>query len=214
MHILLCAATPFEVGPVKDWIEKEKKGNIELLLTGVGLAASVYSLTKAVCAHKPDLILQAGIGGCFDETRELGSVVAIRNEIIGDLGVEEGGRFRSLFDLNLLSPDAKPWTSGKLRNDGPLIETAGLPVVDGITVNEIGTKAERIAYWKCEGVTVESMEGAALHYVALQEGLSFLQIRSLSNFAGERDKSKWLMGASIARLNSELQRIILTILNQ
>lgn len=214
MHILLCAATPFELRPVTDWIEKEKIEGIELLITGVGLTASVYSLTKAVCTQKPGLVLQAGIGGCFDESRELGSVVAIRNETIGDLGVEEAGRFRSLFDLNLLSPDAKPWTGGQLRNDGDLVQTAGLPVVDAITVNEIGTNKERIAYWKREGATVESMEGAALHYVALQEGIPFLQIRSLSNFAGERDKSKWLMAASIARLNTELQRIILTILNQ
>jgi futalosine hydrolase len=214
MHILLCTATPFEMGPVTEWIEKEKKEGIELLITGVGLTASAYSITKAICTRKPDLILQAGIGGCFDESMELGSVVAIRNETIGDLGVEEGGRFRSLFDLNLLTADTKPWTNGKLRNDGSLIEKAGLPVVDGMTVNEIGTNAKRIAYWKQEGVTVESMEGAALHYVALQEGVPFLQIRSLSNFAGERDKSKWLMAASIARLNSELQRIILTILNQ
>jgi futalosine hydrolase len=61
------------------------------------------------------------------------------------------------------------------------------------------------------GADIESMEGAALHYVALLENIPFLQIRSLSNFAGERDKSKWEMNKAISCLNLELQRIILKL---
>ena len=40
---------------------------------------------------------------------------------------------------------------------------------------------------------IESMEGAALHYVCLMEKIPFLQIRSISNYIGERDKKKWNM---------------------
>jgi futalosine hydrolase len=31
------------------------------------------------------------------------------------------------------------------------------------------------------------MEGAALHFVCLQEDISFIQLRAISNFVGERD---------------------------
>ena len=63
----------------------------------------------------------------------------------------------------------------------------------------------RIAYYKNQlNASVESMEGAALHYVALQEKIPFLQMRSLSNFVGERDKTKWVMDVAIANLNIEL----------
>jgi futalosine hydrolase len=55
------------------------------------------------------------------------------------------------------------------------------------------------------------MEGAALHYVALMEKIPFLQLRSLSNFVGERDKNKWLMKEAIINLNLELQSLILKL---
>ena len=81
-----------------------------------------------------------------------------------------------------------------------------------MTINEITTSKEKIAYYKNElNAQVETMEGAALHYVCLQENVSFLQIRSLSNFVGERDKNKWRLKEAIASLNSELQRIILKL---
>ncbi len=48
------------------------------------------------------------------------------------------------------------------------------------------------------------MEGAALHYVCLQEQIPFVQIRSVSNYVGERDKTKWKMKEAIENLNTEL----------
>jgi futalosine hydrolase len=55
---------------------------------------------------------------------------------------------------------------------------------------------------------VESMEGAAFHYVCLHQKINFLQLRSISNYVGERDKSKWELKKSIENLNSELIKII------
>ena len=53
------------------------------------------------------------------------------------------------------------------------------------------------------------MEGAALHYVCLSEKIPFLQLRSVSNYVGERDKSKWALREAIMNLNIELQRLII-----
>ena len=52
---------------------------------------------------------------------------------------------------------------------------------------------------------VESMEGAAMHYVCLQEGISFVQIRAISNYVEPIDKSKWQMGKAIKNLNDVLK---------
>jgi futalosine hydrolase len=52
------------------------------------------------------------------------------------------------------------------------------------------------------------MEGAALHYIAILEKIPFLQIRSLSNFIGERDKQQWKLKESITSLNQALQVIL------
>ena len=82
-------------------------------------------------------------------------------------------------------------------------------VVNGVTVNEISTQTTRIHYYRDQLQSqVETMEGAALHYVALQENIPFLQVRSLSNYVGERDKSKWQLDSAITQLNLELERIL------
>lgn len=212
MPLLLCAATPFEIKPTVEWLRRERIDDVDVLLTGVGLTAATYALTESVLTKRPHFILQAGIAGGFDTARALGSVLSVRSEIIGDLGVKEDGRFRSLFDLNLLGSEDAPWRGGRLSADDTVMARAGLPAVDGVSVNEISTDAARIADWQGRGIGVESMEGAALHYVALRQNIPFLQIRSLSNFAGERDKSKWTIGAAIARLNEELQPLLLKFL--
>ena len=52
------------------------------------------------------------------------------------------------------------------------------------------------------------MEGAALHYVCLQENIAFLQLRSVSNDVGVRDKTKWDIRSAIDRLNEQLIRLL------
>jgi len=90
-----------------------------------------------------------------------------------------------------------------------LIDKTQLPPVRAITVNEITTRAERIKQLM-EKYTpaAESMEGAAFHYVCLQEGIPFIQLRAISNFIGERDKSQWKMEEAIGNLNQQLIRFL------
>lgn len=214
MQLLLCASTEFEIRPTIEFVRKEKVQNVDILITGVGMMATTYSLTKAILNKRPDFVLQAGIAGCLDNNLALTKVVLVENENIGDLGVQDNGTFKSLFDLNLLDKSSFPWNNGKLSNNVRSLKSTGLKIVDGVTVNEISTHQDRIAFYKNHlNASVESMEGAAFHYVGLQENLRFLQIRSLSNFVGERDKTKWVIDVAVANLNVELMRIIIKLSN-
>ncbi|HEY1020950.1 MAG TPA: futalosine hydrolase [Flavisolibacter sp.] len=208
MQVLLCAATEMEIAPTIQALSLKEGHSVEFLITGVGLTACTYALTKEVVTKRPDAIIQAGVAGSMQLDQPLAQVVAVKSETIGDLGVKEGG-FLSLFDLKLLSPNTQPWQEGKLTNPSEILQTAGLPLVDGVTVNEISTSDERIDYYRDQlNAQVESMEGAALHYIGLMEKIPFLQVRSLSNFIGERDKNKWMMKESITKLNQTIQRIL------
>ena len=215
MQLLLCASTEFEIKPTLEFIQEENIKNIDISITGVGMMSTAYSFTKTVSQKKPDFILQAGVAGCLDEKLPLTKIVLVENENIGDLGVEENGSFKTLFDLKLLDKNSLPWSNGKLSNNIEALKPSGLTIVDGVTVNEISTNKNRIDYYRTQlNASVESMEGAALHFVALQEKIPFLQMRSLSNFVGERDKSKWVMDIAIANLNIELKRILTKILSK
>jgi futalosine hydrolase len=84
-----------------------------------------------------------------------------------------------------------------------------LEPVKGITVNEITTHPDRIRWHQQNtAAVVESMEGGALHYVCLQENIAFLQLRSVSNAIGVRDKTKWNIPLAIDRLNQQLIQVI------
>ncbi|MDQ6610495.1 MAG: futalosine hydrolase [Bacteroidota bacterium] len=208
MPILLCAATEMEIAPTIKFLLAQNLP-IEVLITGVGLPASMYALTKCVCTFRPEYMLQAGIAGCCNPHLTLGEVVVVESDTIGDVGVEEKEGFRSLFDMGFADKNKSPWYAGKLTNNSKEYRHAGLPVVDAVTVNEISTNPKRIDYYhKNLGASIETMEGAALHYVGLMENIPFMQVRSLSNFAGERDKTKWEMESAITNLNRELQGLI------
>ena len=214
MRLLVCAATQFEVEATITFLNKhpEYKTKVDVLITGVGLTAATYQLTRRILSEKPRFIIQAGICGSLDNYLSPGDVVVVENESIGDLGVVENGSFSSLFNLGLVQLNQEPWTNGRLSNNISVLKKTGLTIVDGVTINEITTSAERISFYREQlKANIETMEGAALHYVCLCEKIPFLQLRGVSNYVGERNKNKWALREAIANLNIELQRILIKV---
>src|SRR5215218_7739678 len=170
MRLLLCAATQFELEATITFLNKhpEYKTKVDVLITGVGLTAATYQLTRTILSEKPRFIIQAGVCGSLDNYLSHGDVVVVENESIGDLGVAENGSFSSLFNLGFVQLNHEPWTNGRLCNNISFLQKTGLTIVDGVTINEITTSAERINFYKQElKANIETMEGAALHYVCL-----------------------------------------------
>ena len=212
MRFLLCAATEFEIEATLSFLNNhpEYKTKMDTLITGVGLTAATYQLTKKILTERPRFVLQAGICGSLDNYLRPGKIVVVEKESIGDLGVMERGGFTSLFNLGFLQLNAYPWANGKLCNNISVLQKTGLTIADGVTINEITTNTQRIQFYRDElKANIETMEGAALHYVCLSERIPFLQLRCVSNYVGERDKSKWALREAIMNLNIELQRLII-----
>jgi futalosine hydrolase len=214
MNILLAAATPLEIDPFLE--QYRQRGSfflsghtVDILITGIGLTATTYSLTKQIHIKQPDLVIQAGIAGCFDPAIPLGAVVAVRRELIGDLGVAEQQQWKTLSDLKLVSKNQFPFSNGWLVNKNELLKKVKGKKVDAISVNEITSAAQKKKlYQEMFAPATESMEGAALHYVCLQEDLPFLQLRAVSNYVGVRDKKNWKIKESIIHLNKELIHLL------
>ena len=212
MHIVLAAATRLEIQATIDFLGVNAfqigPHETDVLVTGVGSIAATYSLARQVAARRPSLVIQAGIAGCFASGAgpAPGEVVVVREEALGDLGVWEGQGFRTLFDLKLTGKNDPPFSDGFLRNPyEKLLAFSGLGQVRGITVNEITTDPTRIAWYQQNtAAVVESMEGGGLHYVCLREKIPFVQLRSVSNDIGVRDKTKWDIRSAILNLNEQL----------
>jgi futalosine hydrolase len=209
-HILIAAATSLEIAPFLEHYRNREFQEADVLVTGIGLMACTYHLSRYIHLKKPDLIIQAGVAGCFDKRISLGEVVAIKQDTIADESVIELNKLKTLFDLKLVPHNQFPYKKGWLVNPGTsLLKKSKLKMVKGISVNQITTSRQMIAFYKKEFDPVtESMEGAALHYVCLMEKIPFIQIRSVSNYIGERNKKNWDMKQSIHNLNNELISLI------
>ncbi|MEP6749507.1 MAG: futalosine hydrolase [Bacteroidota bacterium] len=213
MNYLLIAATTKEIEPFLSYIKQAsgKKINLpDVLVTGIGLTATTYHLTKQLRLKKYDLVIQAGVAGCFNKKLSLGSVVVVAKDAIADQSVIELKQLKTLFDLKLVPADQFPYTKTWLVNPySDWLKKTKLKRVKGISVNEITTSKQKIAFYEESfNAVTESMEGAALHYTCLMENVPFLQMRSMSNYIGERNKKKWNMKESIINLNTELIQLV------
>ena len=209
-NILVVAATAKEINPFIEFTRTGDINNADILISGIGLTASTYHLAKQLALKKYDLVIQAGVAGCFDLRIPLGAVVAVKQDTIADQSVVELQKLKTLFDLNLVPQDQYPYKKGWLLNTNKeVLKKTKLKIVKGISVNQISTSKQMIKFYRdvFDPVT-ESMEGAALHYVCLIENIPFVQIRSISNYIGERNKKKWDMMDSIANLTDTLIKTI------
>lgn len=215
MKVVITSAVEKEVLLIKQKITpsyflNDSKILVQFHESGIGILSSCFSLTNLIIEHKPDLIIQAGIAGTFDKKIPLGQVVIVREEILADMGVEEDETFKDLFDMGLLKSSLFPFTKGRLIN--PEIEKLNflrLDAVTGITINEITTRLKRIEQYKLKYLPlIESMEGASLHYCCLQTSIPFIQIRAISNYVGERNKSNWKFEEAFKNLSDTVVNYI------
>ena len=207
MELLVVAATKLEIEPFLS-----NNPITDILITGVGIPATLFSLGQRLAQMKYDLVIQAGIAGTFSNFIK-GDIVVIDEDTFADIGVDEKGNFKTIFEMGLANENEFPYKSGWLKNSTGILKKTELRVAKAITVNKItDDKSQLEKLTNKFGADVETMEGAAFHYVCLQHKINFLQLRSISNAVGERDKSKWKMTEAIESLNYELQKIIKKII--
>ena len=211
MRVIITAATNGEWMPSFQKINPayagtNKRFSVGFHESGIGLLASSVSLMKMFVQETPSLIVQVGIAGCFDKKIPLGKVFAVKDDFAGDIGVMENKVWKDLFDLKLDKPNDAPYEKKSLPN--PWLSQYNLlklPTKKGVTVNTISTDKNKIDLYSGRyKATLESMEGAALHYMGRDLNIPFIQIRAVSNYVGERNKAKWNMQEAIYNLNEPL----------
>ena len=216
MRILVVAAAEFEIRPSLQkltFIEKDndhlahyRAGNnfIDILIPGIGMMVTAFHLGKQLMKEKYDLAINAGICGSYVHQVSIGNVVEVVEECILDLGAEEKDRFLNVFELGLSDPDFPPFINGIMINKPASASDIifKLPKVKGATVNRI---PGRIQNFENHGIAyspdIETMEGAAFFYACLTECIPFTQIRAVSNYVEERDKSQWKISLAVKNLN-------------
>ena len=210
MNILVIAATERELTGIKEISFNRQSMMVHTAVSGVGLLPSAYAIMQLISSLKPDMIIQVGIAGSFNPTLVLGTAVTVRQEILADMGVYETDGYHDIFELGLAEKNMAPFEQGTIVNHhDSLVECASLPAVSAVSVNEISTNPDKIALFAEKyKADIESMEGAALHYVCRMQQIPFIQIRGISNMVGERDKTKWKIPESLLAANNACINLI------
>ncbi len=220
MKLLLVAATEAEISglrasngdlPVGEVLHGALTVDADLLLTGVGMIATAYYLGRVLVGYQPSLVLNVGIAGTFRREWPLGKVVEICEEQFADLGVDDKGVFRDLFEVQLLKADEDPYDGKSILpvKGARLLNDPNLERARGITVNTVhGSEAAIAAVLARFQPDVESMEGAAIFFACRMAGVPVLQWRALSNYVEPRNRAAWKIPEALEALWSTLVAVL------
>jgi len=225
MHMLVVAATSMEVAP---FIEKLGQPSalargrrvttytahgheIDVLITGVGMVAAASWCSRQLVKTRYDFALNLGVCGSFNPALPPEHAVHVAADRMAELGAEAGESFLTIQALELLGANEFPYSAGELVNAAPPQNPAltRLPVVRGITVNTAHGNAHSIArVVERFRPDVESMEGAGFMYACLVHGISFAQVRAVSNIVETRNRVAWKLAEAVDSLGRAALAIV------
>ncbi len=213
MRILLVAATRAELGPlISDFgcsiSELETRNccqlpttNCQLLITGVGMVATAFSVGKHLANNNYDLVVNLGIAGSFDGSIGIGEVIEITQDTLAELGAEDDRAFLTIGELGFGEDTFYPST--KLADLYNLFNNFNLKKARAVTVNTVhGNESSIKKITERLNPQLESMEGAAFFYACNQMNVPCIQIRAVSNYVEKRNRENWNIGLAIKNLNT------------
>lgn len=185
-------------------------GAADVIAGGVGpaaaAAATATALARADAAGDPyRLVVSAGIGGGFAPAAPLGSVVVAAAMVAADLGVRTAEGFTPVEELGFGTSEHQPPAAL-----GEAVAAAlGAAYGPVLTVSTVTGTAERAAELneRHPGAVAEAMEGFGVAQAAAAAGVPVLEIRTVSNPVGPRDRAAWRIGPALAALTTAFERL-------
>jgi futalosine hydrolase len=163
---------------------------VTVVAGGVGPAAAAAA-AMAAALDGAALLVSMGVGGLFGPTYSAGIVVADRM-IAADLGATTASGFTSIEALGFgrasYDGDGAAIAHAVERLSGVLPVRVG-PIVTVSTAT--GTEDRAAELMAAHSALVEAMEGYAVAHVGAITGVPAVEIRSVSNRVGARDRQSW-----------------------
>lgn len=187
---------------------------LDVLAAGVGPAAAAAgtatALTAAALAGQPyGLVVSAGIGGGFSpgpgSGAPLGSVVVADAIVAADLGAESPDGFVPVTELGFGTVVHRP-DPALVRAVAAAAGAAAGTVVTVSTVTGSAARAAELAE-RHPGVRAEAMEGFGVAEAAAAHGVPVLEVRTISNAVGPRDRAAWRIGDALTALTGAFRTL-------
>ncbi len=158
---------------------REKEGifrglNVPVEVVGMGKVDAAFRTALIFAKNKYDLAVLCGVGGGYYESGiNIGDIVIAEEEVL----IDEGVRYKeNLAPLSDYFPRYK-------------LETFNLPYKKGVfnTVSSVsGDRETAHLYYNLSKAICENMEGGSVAHVCSFFKIPLLEIRVISNYAGDR----------------------------
>jgi nucleoside phosphorylase len=173
------------LAPTGTFMFSNKELETDLLITGIGIPATIFSMFANVNCGIYDLIINAGIAGSFNTDFNTGDVLNITSDSFADIVINGENDAKPVFETIYNENFRNLINNGRIYNTSDFpAQFRNLPNATAITVNI----PERIS--NCNFDT-ESMEGAAFMLVCKHFKKNFIQIRGISNIIGKTERKAW-----------------------
>lgn len=203
MRILLTAPTSFEIQP-----NELPGGTWTFVESGVGVPATLFRLQEAWQSGSFEVLLQVGLAGSFRQPIAPGSVGWVERDQFAGLGLSQTNAFTPLTDSYLNRGCYPEHTGGWIPATLPDGLKLHLPAWTSITVNQATDDLQQNEQHQQTGADIESMEGAAAHYLGFRWKIPVIQLRAVSNFVGNRDVTSWKISEAVDALHRELSLLL------
>ena len=174
----------------------------DVCICGVGILEFSVNLSYQLSQKKYDRVVLVGICGAYPgKDLDIGEVVRVDTEIVGDMGVQD--RDGHFVPWGEVSGENRVY-KGESARTLPL-QLACIRSVTGVTVN-CCTGTAYLAQRRSSlfNADVETMEGAACFSICHAFCIPCYEIRAVSNFATTRDKSAWRIADALSALRAAL----------
>lgn len=184
--------------------DADRATRIHVAAVGVGPAAAAAGAARLLAVaelagHPYQAVISAGIAGGFPGRAGVGATVIATRTVAADLGAESPDGFLSLDRLGFGTTvhESDPTLLKSLTDALPSALTGDILTL--ATVTGTAETAARLAAAH-PAAMAEAMEGFGVAVAAAAAGLPFIELRTISNPIGPRDRTGWRLPAALAAL--------------
>ncbi len=205
MRVLVVTSVPAEAKAIGDGAAAAV-----VIISGIGRANAAAATTEAIVRDGPfDAVVNAGIAGMLPGSGlDLGEVVVASQCVYAEEGLITPSGFAGVealgFALGDFPGNAVPVDEGllaRLSQRWP----AG-PIATVATCS--GTDDAAAAITQRTTAIAEAMEGAAVVHAARRLSVPAIELRSISNTTGDRDRQRWDLPRALAALGDAVPRAL------
>ncbi|MGA7827609.1 MAG: futalosine hydrolase [Geobacteraceae bacterium] len=234
--IAVTAATPLEISnlievfqakrqtaplPWDIFVAEVASTNIIFSISGIGTSNAAAATALMAHLYMPDLLITTGCAGAYPGCGlAIGDIVLATSEVFADEGVliPEGWRSLEQIGIPLLDRNGR-----RFFNEIPL--TAQVTSAAEEVAEQLGIAAPATGRFltvaTCSGTMArgtelqerfngicENMEGAAVALTAARYGIACMELRGISNYVEDRDRTRWDINLAVANSQRFLEQFI------